>query len=409
MALTRLLLQMVIVVLAARLGGAAARRLGQPAVVGEMLAGIAIGPSVLGALAPGAVASLFPADSLATLGLLSQLGVILFIFVVGMEFEWHHVGGRARAALLVSSASILLPFLLGTAAALALYDGHAPPGIPFRAFALFMGIAMSITAFPVLARILAERRLLQTPIGSLALTCAAINDVAAWILLALVVAVVASSGSLAGAAWTIGATALFVAVMFAAVRPLLARVLSPRPDGRPLSSDRLALVLAALFASALATEAIGVHALFGAFVAGIAMPAQAAFRSAVHDRLEGVGSVLLLPLFFAVTGLRTDLAAIGDWGSLGMCLSLVLLATAGKLGGTLVAARLTGLAWREAFVLGALMNTRGLMELVALGVGYELGVLSPAIYSALVTMAIVTTMMTGPMVDRAGGTTPRAA
>ena len=405
--LARLLLQLVAVIVAARLLGGLARRLGQPSVIGEMAAGIALGPSLFGALLPAAHEWLFPASSLGVLHLLSQVGVILFMFTVGLDFNLQHLRHRAHTAVVVSNISILLPFLLGVVAAIGLYAGYAPAGISFRAFALFMGIAMSITAFPVLARILAERRLLDTPIGSMALTCAAVDDVTAWTLLAFVVAVVSSAGSLATVAMTLVMTAAFALLMLFVVRPVMAPLFRANAGDAAFSKERLAVVMAVLFGSALATETIGVHALFGAFIAGAMLPAGPEVREGLRDRLEAFSAVLLLPLFFAFTGLRTEISLIAGGPALLTCLLVVVLATAGKLGGSAIAARMTGLDWNSAFILGALMNTRGLMELIALNVGYDLGVISREMFTILVVMAIVTTCMTGPLVDAAIRRQPR--
>jgi Kef-type K+ transport system membrane component KefB len=363
-----------------------------------MAAGIVLGPSLLGAYVPEFFARVFPADSLGTLQLFSQFGVILFMFVVGLEFNWQHVRHQARAALAVSNVSILLPFLLGVLAAMPLYADHAPAGISFRAFALFMGIAMSITAFPVLARILEDRRLIPTPIGATALTCAAFDDVTAWTLLAFVVAVVTSRRALTILALTLGFAVLFTVIMILVVRPALRIWLASRQTRDAFSKERIALPIGVLLASTLATEAIGIHAPFGAFVAGAVMPDAARFRVGLRDRLESVSSVLL-PLFFAVTGLRVQVSLLNEASGWLMFGGLVALATLGKLGGSAVTARVMGMDWHNAFVLGALLNTRGLMELIALNIGYELGVISPGIFTALVLMALVTTAMTGPLVD----------
>jgi len=396
-----LLLQIVVIIATARVFGMLVRRLGQPAVIGEMAAGIALGPSLFGKISPGAFAWLFPASSFPLLNVLSQLGVIIFLFGVGLDFHWSHVRGRARVAVVVSNVSILVPFLLGGMVAFALYPTHVPPGIPFQAFALFMGIAMSITAFPVLARILTERNLLTTPVGALALTCAAVDDVTAWTLLAFVVAVVTSGGSLGTVAVTLALTAAFVLIMIFLMRPAIGPWFRSRDGEELFSSERVTLAIAILFAGALATESIGVHSLFGAFVAGATLPASDEFRSGLRMRLESFGSVLLLPLFFAFTGLRTQIGLIDDWSSVLLCIGIIAIATAGKLGASALAGRAMGLDGNTAFILGALMNTRGLMELIALNVGYDLGVISPEIFTMFVVMALVTTCMTGPLVDAA--------
>jgi Kef-type K+ transport system membrane component KefB len=404
--LARLVLQILVIVAASRLAGAFVRRFRQPAVIGEIAAGIALGPSVLGALSPAASSVLFPPSSLVALQVLSQVGVILFMFVVGLEVDWRHVRRQAHAAVAVSNVSILVPFLLGVLAAIPLFRAHAPAGISFQAFALFMGIAMSITAFPVLARILEDRALTRTPLGSTALACAAVDDVTAWILLTFVVAVVTAGGGLATLAVTLAMTGLFAAVMALAVRPALRAL--PRAAA-PFSRERIAVVVGVMFGSALATEIIGVHALFGAFVAGASMPPDERYREGLRERLESFSSVFLLPLFFAFTGLRTEIGLLDDARAWLTCAAIVALATVGKLGASAVTARLTGMHWPHAFALGALMNTRGLMELVALNVGYDLGVISAQMFTTLVVMALVTTTMTGPLVDLALRRDPAAA
>jgi Kef-type K+ transport system membrane component KefB len=405
--LARLLLQILLILLASRLLGALARRLGQPFVIGEMAAGIALGPSLLGAVAPAVSGSLFAPESLGFLGVLSQIGVIVFLFGTGLEFAWSHLRDRAPTAFVISGVSIVLPFGLGVLAARVLYDSAATPTIPFHAFALFIGIAMSITAFPVLARILAERRMTSTPVGTLALTCAAVDDVTAWTLLAFVVAVVTSGGALTTVLTTMGLTGLFVLVMGKVVRPAL-RAWFRRSPGGEAFNEQMASAIVLLFAAALATELIGVHALFGAFVAGVTFPASEEVRADIRTRVETFSSVVLLPLFFAHTGLRTSIGLMSDWSVAATCLAIIALATIGKLGGSLLAGRVMGLDWNTSFVLGALMNTRGLMELIALNVGYDLGVISPQLFTIFVVMALTTTAMTGPLVDAALRKTPLA-
>lgn len=397
--LARLILQLVVIVLAARACGALAARVGQPPVVGEIAAGIVLGPSLLGWLTPGASAFLFPPDSLPTLSLLSQIGVLLFMFVVGVELDVSHIRKRAHAAVAVSHVSIVFPFLLGVLLSLPLYGQFAPQGVPFHAFALFLGIAMSITAFPVLARILEERQLTGTPVGAAAIACAAVDDVTAWSLLAFVVAVTTSGGALTTLLAIVGGSLLFVLLMILAVRPALTRLLDPRRRTDALSKNRMAIVLGVLFTSALATEIIGIHALFGAFMAGVVMPQHGAFQRVLRERLETLSSVFLLPLFFAYTGLRTQIGLLDSPAAWAVCLLIIAVATLGKLGGTVAAARLTGFGWNDAFALGALMNTRGLMELIALNVGYDLGILTPQIFAMMVLMALVTTAMTGPLLS----------
>ncbi len=394
--LSLLLLQVILILAAARGLGSLFAKIGQPRVIGEMVAGILLGPSLLGLLAPGLQASIFPADSLGALRMLSQIGVILFMFVVGIELDVDHLRQKAHAAVVVSHASIVVPFFLGCALALIVYRSLAPAGSRFSAFALFIGVAMSITAFPVLARIIDERRMRRSHLGSTAIACAAVDDVTAWCLLAVVVALVRANG-LGGAAWTILLTLLFIATMLFVVRPRMARLVREEPDGQSGSMGLLAGIFVFIFASALATEMIGIHALFGAFLAGVCMPPSSALRRFLRERLETFSSVLLLPLFFAFTGLRTEIGLLNDWPSWLACLGIIAVAITGKLGGSMVAARFTGMSWGDSFALGALMNTRGLVELIVLNLGYDLKILSPRIFAMLVLMALVTTFMTGPL------------
>ncbi|MGC4071686.1 MAG: cation:proton antiporter [Nibricoccus sp.] len=400
--LGHLFLQLLVIIGVSRVAGAIFTKLGQPSVVGEMAAGILLGPSLFGLLAPGAFQFVFPPSSLGTIKLLSQIGVCLFMFCVGMELNVAHVRSKAHAAVVVSHASIVFPYLLGVTLAYFLFTSLAASGTTFTAFALFMGISMSITAFPVLARILQERGLTQTALGSTAITCAAVDDVTAWSLLAFVVAI-ARATSVEASALNLGLVAVFIGVMIWIVRPML-----PRLFGRALlenevpSKGVIAAVICVVVAASFCTEVIGIHALFGAFLAGTIMPDAGGFRQKLALRVENFSSVLLLPLFFVFIGLRTQITLLNDVTGWLLCLLVIAVATLGKLGGTAISARLTGMDWRESFQLGALMNTRGLMELIALNIGYDLGILSPRIFAMLVVMALATTMMTGPLLTLFG-------
>jgi Kef-type K+ transport system membrane component KefB len=396
--LSILLLQIIVIVAAAKFLGGLCRKIHQPPVIGEMIAGILLGPSLLGFLAPQAQAFLFPADSMGALRMLSQIGIILFMFVVGIELDVQHLRKKADAAVLVSHASIIVPFFLGSASALLIYRSLAPAGIPFSAFALFIGVAMSITAFPVLARILEERRMTQSYLGSTSLACAAVDDVTAWCLLAVVVAIVKSDG-MAGSFLTIALSLLFIAFMLFGVKPWAARITRELPEEQTGSVWFLATMFIFVFASALFTEMIGIHALFGAFLAGVCMPPDTGLRKFLRERVETFSSVLLLPLFFAFTGLRTQVGLLNDWQGWMVCAGLVVVAITGKLGGSMAAARWTGMSWGDSFSLGALMNTRGLVELIVLNLGYDLGILSPRIFTMMVIMALTTTFMTGPLLQ----------
>lgn len=410
--LSRLLLQVIVIVLATRLVGALFVRCGQPSVVGEVLAGILLGPSLLGWVWPEASGFIFPEESLGVLKLLSQVGVCLFMFVVGLELEVSHLRQKAQTAVLVSHVGILFPYFLGVAAALFLYSQYAAAGSAFTPFALFMGIAMSITAFPVLAHILKERGMTRTFLGSTALTCAAVNDATAWAILAFVVAIARATG-MASTTFCLGLVILFVALMWFAVRPQLPRWLGvERVEADVPRRGTIAAVLLLILTSALATELIGIHALFGAFLAGVIMPEKHEFREYLIVRLENFSSLFLLPLFFAYSGLRTQVGLLNDTNSWLVCLAIIGVATLGKLGGTMLTARFTGMNWNDSFALGALMNTRGLVELVALNIGYDLGILPPRIFAMMVLMALVTTFMTGPLLnlaERAKRSSPRPA
>src|SRR5215216_6609983 len=395
--LSILLMQIIIVLILAGLFRRLFRWIHQPPVMGEMIAGIVLGPSVLGLIYPQALAFLFPAPSLGTLQLLSQIGVVLFMFIVGMEVNVRQLREKGSAAVMISHASIIIPFLLGTALSLFLYGRLAPAGTSFHAFALFIGVAMSITAFPVLARVLEDRGLSQTMLGSIALTCAAVDDVTAWCILALVIALVKSTG-LATSAITVGLTLVFAAAMLFVVRPQLARVIK-EPDSQLHRRRLIPIILAFVLACALLTEMIGIHALFGAFVAGVVMPPAAEFRIFLKDKLEAFGSHALLPLFFAFTGLRTQVGLLNGWHDWLLCGLIILVAIAGKLGASMLMSRWTGMGWTQSFSIGVLMNTRGLVELVVLNIGYDLGILSGRIFAMMVLMALVTTFMTGPLLS----------
>jgi Kef-type K+ transport system membrane component KefB len=387
--LARLLLGLLVVIVAARGLGVLFRRIHQPPVIGEVVAGILLGPSFLGALAPQATAFLFPSDILPLLGMLAQVGVILFMFLVGLDLDAGPLRQRTHAVVAISHASIAAPFVLGSALALALYPRFATSDVPFGTFALFLGVAMSITAFPVLARILRDHGIDRTPIGVLAISCAAVDDVTAWCLLAVVIGV--ARGQEAG-----GLAAIGLSLVWSVVRPILRRVVERHDSG---ARGTIALVLVGMVASALATEAIGIHALFGAFLLGALVPHDSRLARDLAARIEDVVLVLLLPAFFAVTGLRTQLGLLRTGEHWLWFLAVLAVACAGKLGGAAVPARLTGLSWRDAASVGVLMNTRGLMELIVLNIGLELRLISGTLFALLVLMAVVTTVATGPLLE----------
>ncbi|MGO4555422.1 cation:proton antiporter, partial [Stenotrophomonas sp. 2YAF22] len=391
--LGRFLLQLLVLLLVAKGAGALLKRFGQPAVIGEMAAGLMMGPLLLGSLLPQVHGALFPAASLGPLGMLSQLGVLMFLLVAGAELDLGALRGRRRFAFTVSHAGIAVPFVLGVVLAIWLYPQHGPQGVSFTAFALFVGISMSITAFPVLLRILADRGITHTSLGQTAIACAALGDATAWCLLALIVAAAQATGWLP-ASLNLLCVVAFIALMLGLVKPWFARqAIAPGREGSWL----LGILLLSL-ASALVTEVLGIHALFGAFAAGVAVSSNAQLRQLLVARVEPFAVTLLLPLFFAMTGLRMRADALQGSDIL-LCVVVIAVATVGKLLGTWSAARSTGMASREAWRLGALMNTRGLMELIVLNLGYELGLLGDRLFAVLVIMALVTTAMTGPLLN----------
>lgn len=387
------LLQICIIVLSGRAVGMLLKRLGQPAVVGEIVGGILLGPSAFGYFAPEAFARVFPAQSIGTLQSLSQIGLILFMFLVGLEFAPELMRGKKHTVIVISHVSIIVPFLLGTALAVYLYPRVSDPGVTFRSFTLFLGTAMSITAFPVLARILTERNLTRTRMGNTVIACAAVDDVTAWCILAFVV-VLARSGDPTELAIQLPLVALYVIAMIFVVRPLL-RKLAPAK----VTETALAALLLLVLVSSWTTEVLGIHALFGAFLAGAIMPREAALNEAIIPHIRGLTNVIFLPLFFAVTGLRTNIGLLGSPGLWFCCFLVLAVAVAGKLGGATLSARAVGIPWRDATAIGLLMNTRGLMEMVVLNIGRDIGVISPSLFTMCIIMALVTTAMTSPLLD----------
>ena len=394
--LSILLIQIIAVLLMVRLFGFLFKHIGQPGVIGEIVAGIVLGPSVLGYFFPDVFQALFPPESLTNLELLSQVGLVLFMFVIGMELDFSVLKNKINETLVISHAGILVPFFLGIVASYWIYEEYAAAQTAFLPFALFIGISMSITAFPVLARIIQERNMTKTSLGTLAIASAANDDVTAWCLLAVVIAI-AKAGTFASALYAIGLTALYIIIMFMVVRPFLKKVGEVYANQDVINKTFVALILLILIISSTLTEIIGIHALFGAFMAGVVMPPSIGFRKVMMEKVEDIALVFFLPLFFAFTGLRTEIGLINSPALWGVCLLLITVAVAGKLGGCAVAARLVGESWKDSFTIGTLMNTRGLMELVALNIGYEMGVLPPSIFVILVIMALVTTFMTTPL------------
>jgi Kef-type K+ transport system membrane component KefB/nucleotide-binding universal stress UspA family protein len=396
-----LFVQICVIVALSRLVGFLALRVGQPRVVGEMLAGILLGPSLLGWVAPHFYSHvLFPPDSWPFLNFLSQLGVVCFLFLVGLELDPKLLRDRGHAAIMISHMSIVVPFLLGAALALFLFPRvfNDTPAMSFRAVALFMGAAMSITAFPVLARILTERNLHKTNIGAVAITCAAVDDVTAWCMLAFVVAFAQFKG-IGQAMNTALLSGAYVLLMFFVVRPFVRKLENVYEREGRLNQTVVAIVLLLALSSACVTEWIGIHALFGAFLMGCMMPKGSRFVRDLSEKLEDYTVILLLPIFFAYSGLRTRIGLLNNADLWLDTVLVIVVACAGKFGGSAVAARVCGIGWREASALGILMNTRGLMELVILNIGRDLGVISDAVFAMMILMALATTAMTQPVLN----------
>jgi len=392
--LPHVLLSLLVIIALARLVGWLFRRIHQPAVIGEVVAGIALGPSLLGRMWPEASSVLFPAEIAPFLAVLAQVGIILFMFLVGLELDTGLLSHGTHSSVAISHASILAPFLLGSAAALWMYSAYSPPGVSFTVFSMFIGVALSVTAFPVLARILTDRGIQRTKLGVLTLTCAAVDDVTAWCLLALLVGVAQAEAG--GALSTVGLTILFIAAVVM-LRPLMLRLVRFQGSRGALTQSGVAVVFMTLLACALATEWIGIHALFGAFLLGAVIPHDSPVATQVSEKLEDTVVVLLLPVFFAFTGLRTQIGLLQGFEHWVVCGMIILLASVGKFGGSYLAARLTGLDSNTAAAIGVLMNTRGLMELIVLNLGLDLGILSPTLFAMFVIMALTTTLATSPI------------
>ncbi|MFY9622145.1 MAG: cation:proton antiporter [Pyrinomonadaceae bacterium] len=400
--LSTLLLQVSIILAASYSVGWLVSKFHQPQVIGEMVAGILLGPSLLGWVAPNLSASLFPPDSLPLLFGLNQIGLLLFMFLVGLELDTKQLRQLGHLAVVISHTSIIVPFLLGVGVAFYLYPRLADPAMSFTGFVLFMGAAMSVTAFPVLARILTERNLLGTRLGTLTIACAAVDDVTAWCLLAAIIAIVrAEFGHLSWWQMLIG-FGFYLGLMLFLLRPIVRNLVVKRWAYK-LSDKGLAVLLLCMLASSWATEWLGIHALFGAFFAGAMMPKEKAFTTAIREKLRPLVIVLLIPLFFAFTGLRTNIGLISGSEMIAYCALIFFVAVAGKFGGSTLAARIMGVPWREAAAIGILMNTRGLIELVILNIGLDVGILPRSLFSMMVLMAIGTTFMTTPLLSRVYG------
>lgn len=396
--LALLLAQILTIIFVARIFGWICGKIGQPTVIGEMIAGIVLGPSLVGMYFPEFSGMLFPQESLGNLQFISQIGLILFMYIVGMELDLKVLRNKAHDAVVISHASIIFPFFLGSVLAYFIYAEFAPAGTQFTAFALFIGIAMSITAFPVLARIVQERGIHKSRLGTIVITCAAADDITAWCILAAVIAIT-KAGSFGSSVFVIILAVIYVLMMIKLVKPFLKRVADSHGGTSHLSKPIIAIFFLTLVISSYLTEIIGIHALFGAFMAGAIMPENAKFRNIFIQKVEDVALVLFLPLFFVFTGLRTQIGLLDDpylWKMTGV---IILVAIVGKFVGSALAAKFVGQNWKNSLSIGALMNTRGLMELVVLNIGYDLGVLGPEIFAMMVIMALVTTFMTGPALD----------
>jgi Kef-type K+ transport system membrane component KefB len=389
-----ILLVLIVVIVTGRIIGKLFLFLHQPAVIGEVVAGILLGPSFLGHLAPEVSTYLLPPAVAPFLGVIAQLGVILYMFIVGLELNVGLLRERAHVTIAISHASIVAPFILGSLLAIGLYPRLASSDVPFTNFALFLGVAMSITAFPVLARILTDQQISKTDIGVIALTCAATDDVTAWCLLAFVVGV--TQAQVGGALLVTVLTLTYVGFMFVIVQPMIKQRVS-RLGEEPFPPRLVPFVFVALFLSALTTEYIGVHAIFGAFLLGAVIPHESTLTRAFTEKLADLVAVVLLPAFFAFTGMRTQIGLVAGMEQWFVCGVIILIATLGKFGGSLTAARLTGLSWSYSAALGILMNTRGLMELIVLNIGLDLGIISPTLFAMMVIMAVVTTLATTPL------------
>lgn len=393
-----LLLQIITILLTCRLFGWLFVKIGQPTVIGEIVAGIILGPSVLGNLMPNVSAFLFPAESLGNINMLSQFGLILFMFAIGMELNITEVRKKLNETILISHTSTIVPFFFGMLTAYFVYDKYADKSTPFLSFALFIGIAMSITAFPVLARIIQEKGLTKTHLGTISLASAANGDITAWCLLAVVIAI-AQAGTMLSAIYNILFSIVYIAFMFLAVRPFLRMIGHIYHNKEVVDKGLVAFIFLLLITSAYMTEILGLHALFGAFIAGVVMPSNVKFRKIMTEKVEDVSLALFLPLFFVSTGLRTEIGLLNRPELWWLCLIFIIVAIVGKFGGAMLSARFVGESWRDSLYIGALMNTRGLMELVVLTIGYEMGILTPSVFVILVLMTLVTTFMTTPLVS----------
>ncbi len=396
--LTILLLQIIVILVTVRIFSFLFKYIGQPGVMGEIVAGIVLGPSLLGYFFPEFSAALFPSESLNNLNLLSQIGLVLFMFVIGLELDFSVIKDKLNETLVISHAGIVVPFFLGVIAAIGVYQNYGAQQTEFLPFAMFIGISMSITAFPVLARIVQERNMTKTPVGMLSIASAANDDVTAWCLLAIVIAL-AKAGSFVSSLYTIFLTLIYLVLMFKVVRPFLRKIGEIYANSEVINKAFVGFIFLFLIISSVATEIIGIHALFGAFIAGVVMPPNMGFRKVMMEKVEDISLVFFLPLFFAFSGLHTEIGLINTPELWGVCLLFIVVAIAGKFGGCTLAARVVGETWKDSLIIGTLMNTRGLMQLVALNIGFEMGILSSQMFVVLLIMSLLTTFMATPMLS----------
>ena len=396
--LTILLLQIIVILLTVRVFSYLFKYIGQPGVMGEIVAGIVLGPSLLGYFFPEFSANLFPPESLDNLNLLSQIGLVLFMFVIGLELDFSVLKNKLNETLVISHAGIVVPFFLGVVAAIWVYEDYASGQTAFLPFALFIGICMSITAFPVLARTVQERNMTKTSVGMLSIASAANDDVTAWCLLAIVIAL-AKAGTFVSALYTIGLTLIYIVFMFLVMRPFLRKIGETYAYSEVINKTFVGFIFLILVLSSAITEIIGIHALFGAFIAGVVMPTNIGFRKVMMEKVEDVSLVFFLPLFFAFSGLHTEIGLINTPELWGVCLLFIVVAIAGKFGGCTLAARAVGENWKDSLIVGTLMNTRGLMQLVALNIGFEMGILTSEMFVVLLLMSLLTTFMATPMLS----------
>jgi Kef-type K+ transport system membrane component KefB len=409
MSSTVLLLQLIVILVTARACGWLLKHLGQPSVVGEMAAGMVLGPIGMGMLLPDLHGQLFSKESLGGLSALSTVGLVLFMFVVGLELRAHQgLRAQIKASGYVGTLSVIMPLVLGLAISPTLYPSLAPSGVGFWTFALFMAAALSITAFPVMARILKDRGVTNTPFGQLSLGSAAVVDVFAWVLLAFVVAMVGSGDGYAGLARTAVGVVVLIAVVYLVLRPAFGWLLRTHaPDGEPTAAVMTSLMIG-LLVCAMLTEWLHLHAVFGAFLFGTCLPRDDRLLGSLAKRIEPLSIVVLMPLFFALAGLGTTASAFNGAALGAMCL-VVVVAVVGKIAGGAVGARLAGYGWRDSLATGSLMNARGLMELIVMKVGLDAGLIGPELFTMLLVMALVTTAMTGPLMTFFAGRAPRTS